>query len=281
MNEYEWHLLEDKQPVESVTIDGVDVRPGDRVRLRPRRGGDVLDIALAGKTATLDAIEQDYEGNLHLSVVVDEDPGRDIGVMRQPGHRFFFGPAEVEPIDHQAANSSPRSKAPTILIAGIGNIFLGDDAFGVEVLKRIGHRDLPAGVQAIDFGIRGLDLTYALIDGADVTILVDACPRGGRPGDLYLIEPDLTGLDRQLPGAPTLDAHTMSPANVIRSARAMGGPLKKMLLLGCEPETLGPEEGQMGLSDAVASAVERAIPLLESVVEQVLSGEWPLRITES
>jgi hydrogenase maturation protease len=111
--------------------------------------------------------------------------------------------------------------------------------------------------------------------------LVDACPRGGRPGDLYLIEPDLSSLDAQPAGAPALDAHTMNPGNVIRAARAMGGPLKKILLLGCEPETLGPEEGRMGLSDTVASAVERAISLLESVVERVLSGEWPLRITES
>jgi len=280
MNEFEWHLLEDKNPVESVVIDGTEVKSGDRVRLRPRQGGDVFDIALAGKIATVESIEQDYEGKLHLSVVVDDDPGRDIGMMRQPGHRFFFSATEVEPVEQEPGLASKQT-TPSVLIAGIGNIFLGDDAFGVEVLNRFAHRALPEGVRAIDFGIRGLDLTYALMDGADITILVDACPRGGPPGDLYLIEPDLNALDNGEPGSATVDAHSMNPANVIRAARAMGGPLKKILLLGCEPQTLGPEEGQMGLSEPVAAAVERAIPLLESVVERVLGGEWPLGTTQS
>ena len=98
MNEWEWQLLEAKKPVEDLRISGVEVRPGSRVRLRPRAGGDVMDIALAGKTAVIESIEQDYEGKFHLCVVVDEDPGRDIGLMRQPGHRFFFDQDEVEPL---------------------------------------------------------------------------------------------------------------------------------------------------------------------------------------
>src|SRR5271155_3846634 len=97
MNEWEWQLLEDKTPVESIEILGVPVRRGDRVRLRPRAGGDVFDLALAGKIAAVESIEQDYEGKMHVSVVVEDDPGRDIGMMRQPGHRFFFAPEEVEP----------------------------------------------------------------------------------------------------------------------------------------------------------------------------------------
>jgi len=96
MNEWEWQLLEDKTPVESLVADGVDMRAGDRVRLRPRKGGDVFDLALEGKTATIECIEQDYEGKFHLAVVLDEDPGRDMGMLRQPGHRFFFNPEEVE-----------------------------------------------------------------------------------------------------------------------------------------------------------------------------------------
>ena len=79
-------------------MGGVELKPGDQVRLRPRKGGDIFDLALAGKTATIEAIEQDYEGQLQLAVVVDEDPGRDLGLKRQPGHRFFFGPEEVEPL---------------------------------------------------------------------------------------------------------------------------------------------------------------------------------------
>jgi hydrogenase maturation protease len=97
MNEWEWHLLEDKTNVEFVDVGGVTLRAGDRVRLCPRQGGDIFDLALAGKTAVIESIEQDYENNLHLAVIVDDDPGKDMGRLRQPGHRFFFTPGEVEP----------------------------------------------------------------------------------------------------------------------------------------------------------------------------------------
>ncbi len=276
MNEWEWHMLEDKPSLESVLIGGVQVGPGNRVRLHPKKGGDVLDIALAGKVATVESIEQDYEGQLHISVVVDDDPGRDIGMMRQPGHRFFFTAEEVEPIEQAGAPPVIARTTPTILIAGIGNIFLGDDAFGVEVVNRFARSEPPDGVRVVDFGIRGFDLTYALIDGADVTILVDACPRGGAPGDLYIVEPDLNSADVAEAPQAAVDAHSMNPISVLRAAKAMGAPLKKIVLLGCEPESFGPEEGRMGLSESVAAAVERAIPLLESVVKRVMEGEWPL-----
>lgn len=98
MNEWEWQLLEDKTPLECVQVDGLEIRQGDRVRLKPRMGGDIFDLALAGKTAIVEAIEQDYEGQAHLAVVIDDDPGRDLGLLRQPGHRFFFAPAEVVPL---------------------------------------------------------------------------------------------------------------------------------------------------------------------------------------
>jgi hypothetical protein len=109
VNEWEWQLLEDKTQVESIEIQGVHVRRGDRVRLRPRAGGDVFDLALEGKIAAVESIEQDYEGKLHVCVVVEDDPGRDIGLMRQPGHRFFFAPSEVEP----AAQSGETRAAET------------------------------------------------------------------------------------------------------------------------------------------------------------------------
>ena len=98
MNEWEWQLLEDKTVLEDIEVAGVRLRRGDQVRLRPRPGGDVLDLALAGRTAIIESLEQDYEGNLHVCVVIDDDPGRDIGLMRQPGHRFFFPPAEIDEI---------------------------------------------------------------------------------------------------------------------------------------------------------------------------------------
>ena len=194
MNEWEWQLLEAKKPVEDLRISGIEVRPGSRVRLRPRAGGDIMDIALAGKIAVIESIEQDYDGKVHVCVVVDEDPGRDIGLMRQPGHRFFFDPDEVEPLPRGDDEDVEQPKVPRILIAGIGNIFLGDDAFGVEVVRRLSTRKLPQNVRVTDFGIRGYDLAYALLDGYDTTILVDACPRGEPAGTLYVIEPDVTDL---------------------------------------------------------------------------------------
>jgi hypothetical protein len=94
-----WGELQDRTPVESVRIFGQELRAGDRVRLWPKQGADIIDLALAGKVATIEAIERDFEDQVHLAVVVDDDPGRDLGLLRQPGHRFFFSPAEVEPMD--------------------------------------------------------------------------------------------------------------------------------------------------------------------------------------
>ena len=96
MNEWEWQLLEERTPLDSLLVSGVELRPGDLVRLRPRAGGDVLDLALSGKTAIIQALEQDYEGKSHVAVVLEDDPGRDLGMLRQPGHLFFFSPEEIE-----------------------------------------------------------------------------------------------------------------------------------------------------------------------------------------
>jgi hypothetical protein len=98
MNEWEFQLLEDKTILNVVRIGDVEFTLGDRVRLKPRARGDVFDLALSGKTAVIEAIEEDYEGNVHLAVVLDDDPGRDLGMLRQPGHRFFFSVEEVEKV---------------------------------------------------------------------------------------------------------------------------------------------------------------------------------------
>ena len=98
MNDWEWRLLEEKTPLEHIRVFETDLRPGDRVRLRPRKGGDILDSELAGRTGAIESIEQDYEDRIHLAVVLDDDPGRDLGLLRLPGHRFFFSPEEVEPL---------------------------------------------------------------------------------------------------------------------------------------------------------------------------------------
>jgi hydrogenase maturation protease len=273
VNEWEWQLLEEKTPVDHLEMSGVELRTGSRVRLRPRKGGDVMDIALAGQVATIECIEQDYEGKCHVCVVLDDDPGRDMGLLRQPGHRFFFDAEEVEPLSEEEARQIPEVQKPAILVAGIGNIFLGDDGFGVEVVRRIAGRNLPAGVRVSDSGIRGFDLAYALQDGYETTILVDACPHGQAPGTLYVIEPDLKALDD--PDAPQamVEAHAMNPMSVLRMARAMNIELKNVLLVGCEPETLGGEEGQMGLSAPVEAAVDDAVKLVDSLVNRILSGD--------
>jgi hydrogenase maturation protease len=275
MNEWEWQLLEEKTPLEHLEISGIEVRSGSRVRLRPRKGGDVMDIALAGQVATIECIEQDYEGKCHVCVVLDNDPGRDMGLLRQPGHRFFFDAEEVEPLSDEEVRELKPAQKPSILVAGIGNIFLGDDAFGVEVARRMAGLDLPASVRVADFGIRGFDLAYALQDGYETTILVDACPHGEAPGTLYVIEPDLKALDGPDAAPATVDAHAMNPMNVLRMAKAMNIEIKNVLLVGCEPETLGGEEGQMGLSAPVEAAVDEAVKLVESLVNRILNGNGP------
>lgn len=272
MNEWEWNLLEDKTAAAGqLEIDGIAVKVGDRVRLRPKEGGDILDIALRGQVAIVEGIEEDFEGALHLGVVIEDDPGRDLGMMRQPGHRFFFTPAEVEPLP-QTSGDEPATKAvkPTILVAGLGNIFLGDDAFGVEVVHRLMSRNLPPEVRAVDFGIRGLDLAYALQDHYETTILIDAFPHGQRPGTVSVIEPDIS----EITTAPDslVEAHSMHPLNVLRMAAA-NGSLNRVLLVGCEPESLGGDEGCMGLSKPVEAAMEEGVNAIEALIKRLLDGE--------
>lgn len=276
MNEWEWQILEDKPPLDSIELQGVALRRGDHVRLRPRAGGDVFDLALAGRVAIIESFQQDYEGKLHVCVVVDDDPGKDVGMMRQPGHRFFFAPEEVEPLSPEP-KSQLQPVEKKILVAGIGNIFLGDDGFGVEVANRLLRRTFPSGVRIGDFGIRGFDLAYALMEGYQTTILIDACSgeQHTTAGTLFVIEPDLRGLDSSEASDSFVEPHSMNPVNVLRMAAGMGAQLSRVLLVGCVPATLGPEEGLMGLSEPVSAAVEEAVGLVESLVSRLLNGDWP------
>jgi hydrogenase maturation protease len=156
-----------------------------------------------------------------------------------------------------------------ILIAGIGNIFLGDDGFGCEVAARLARRIWAGDVHVMDFGIRGLDLAYALSRGIGTAILVDAVPRGGKPGTVYIIEPDLC--EPVTPGdSGYLDAHAMDPVKVIAWARSMSDSVGRILIVGCEPSTFGPDEGQMGLSEPVAAAVDEAVNAVEQLVRELM-----------
>ena len=155
-----------------------------------------------------------------------------------------------------------------ILIAGIGNIFLGDDAFGSEVAREMMRLSLPEGVSVSDFGIRSYDLAYALMDGVDAAILVDAASRGGRPGTIYVIEPIVSEIDEC--GEGVADAHSMNVVNVLQMVRALGGAICKIYLVGCEPASLETEDGRLGLSDTVRAAVPRAIEMIQSLLTDFL-----------
>lgn len=172
----------------------------------------------------------------------------------------------MENVLPQDLKESAALSRPSILVAGIGNIFLGDDAFGCEVVRRLSGRQWPESVRVVDFGIRGFDLAYALLDGYDVTIFVDATPRGEAPGTLYTIEPEVNEIeDIQTQGA-IVETHGMNPMKVLQMVKSMGGSFKKILLVGCEPATFGPEEGQMGLSAPVEAAVDQAVSIVASLV---------------
>jgi hydrogenase maturation protease len=156
-----------------------------------------------------------------------------------------------------------------MLIACVGNIFLGDDGFGVEVARCLALKTLPPEVVVKDFGIRGFDLTYALMDPYDLTILVDACARGLAPGTVFLLEPD--PVDEVQGG---FEPHGMNPMNVLRMVKSLGGTPGRVLIVGCEPAELGSDnDGELGLSDPVEAAVDEAIALIESLITKTLEGE--------
>ena len=155
-----------------------------------------------------------------------------------------------------------------ILVAGVGNVFLGDDGFGVEVVRRLAGRELPEGVEVVDFGIRGLDLAYALQDDYDAVIFVDATPRGEKPGTVYLLEPEI-----EEDGGVALDTHGMDPVKVIKLSRALGARPTRTLVVGCEPQVVvsgaAYDDMLMELSEPVRVAVEEAVKLVESLVEEI------------
>jgi hydrogenase maturation protease len=151
-----------------------------------------------------------------------------------------------------------------ILVAGVGNVFLGDDGFGVEVVRRLANRPLPPEVRVADFGIRGLDLAYALLEPYDLVIVVDANRREGPPGTLYVLEGDPTGS-----GSSAVDAHGMIPTRALGLAHEMGARIPRLIVVGCEPESFGePGVGRMELSGTVAGVVEEAVRLVDSLLQR-------------
>jgi hydrogenase maturation protease len=250
-----------------IEISGLILRPGSRVRLRPRSGGDPLDAALSGRTAVIEGIDEDDAGAAHVAVIIEDDPGHDLGGSRHPTRRFFIAPAELEPL--AAEEDRPQRR---VLVAGIGNVFLGDDGFGVAVAQQLRGRQLPAGIEVGDFGIRGMDLAYALGRGYHAAILVDAVSRGRSPGTLHVIEPD------ESEGAAIPDSHHMDPLVVLGLARRLGQVPAHVLIVGCEPTAIGGDwepASVMTLSAPAAAAVERAADLATELAVKLAAGQSP------
>jgi hydrogenase maturation protease len=260
-----WGELERQGP-DSVTVNGIELRPGSRVLLAPREGGDIFNVALAGRIGVVEKIEHDIDDSIHLAVTLEDDPGRDLGESRFPAHRFFFAPDEVEPI----AGKEGEPAVKRVLVAGIGNIFLGDDGFGVEVVSRLRERALPPGVDVVDFGIRGMDLAYALAGSYDAAVLVDAAARGEAPGTLSVIEPEIDE------GEAMVETHALDPVKVLRLARELGGIPRRTLVVACEPELVvagePDEDVVVELSASVRGAVEGAVGLVEELVGELRMG---------
>jgi hydrogenase maturation protease len=159
---------------------------------------------------------------------------------------------------------------PRILVVGVGNIFLGDDGFGVEVARRLSGMDLPEDVKVVDYGIRGMHLAYDLVDADhELTIMVDATAQGDKPGTVYVIELDLPAAEDTGGPAPLLDAHGMQPDVVMGLIAVLGGEPGRVLLVGCEPAVL---DHQMNLSPAVEQAVDTAVRVVVDLIDKYPFG---------
>ena len=177
-------------------------RPRQRRRRRSRRARPRAAAAAPGRrrdrprarsarSPSIESIEQDYEGRVHLAVVIEDDPGMDLGLARQPGHRFFFSPDEVEPRRRLRTAHGQRSRARHGSSSPASATSSSATMRSASRWRAASARRCRPACRVVDFGIRGLDLVYALMDGFDLAILVDAVPRGGAPGTLYTIEPEL------------------------------------------------------------------------------------------
>jgi hydrogenase maturation protease len=171
-----------------------------------------------------------------------------------------------------------------LLIAGVGNIFLGDDGFGVEVANRLASADLPDWVHVVDYGIRGMHLAYDLAGGYNSAILVDATARGGEPGTIYVIEPDrratpagTDGEDATLAGSPMFNAHGMQPDVVLGMLGMLGAADRQVLVVGCEPASV---DYGIGLTEPVAAAVDDAVVVVLDLIAGAAGSDEHLLATK-
>jgi len=154
-----------------------------------------------------------------------------------------------------------------ILVAGVGNAWLQDDAFGGECARRLEAEGVPSGVTVMDFGTGGLDLAYEVMRGYDSLVILDASRQGGEPGTLYVIEPDMDEYAPAIEDGEMIDPHGMDPATMLRFVRATGGWPGKVVVIGCEPGEV--DEVGLGLTPPVAAAVERAVGLVRETIAEL------------
>ena len=154
-----------------------------------------------------------------------------------------------------------------ILVAGVGNAWLQDDAFGGEVARRLEHEGVPSGVTVMDFGTSGLDLAYEVMRGYDALILIDASRQGEEPGTLFVIEPQREEFAPSIEDGEMIDPHHMDPSTVLRFVAAVGGFSGKVVVIGCEPGEV--DEVGLGLTPPVEAAVERALALVGETIAEL------------
>ena len=245
---------------ESVVIAGVEVAAGTKVVLRPghRRAGRPRHLPRRDDGHRRRRVQRCRGSTAHR---------RDRG--RRPGDRGA-GVAGSLPVLPPRRDRGGIERGPMrALVAGIGNIFFADDGFGVEVARRLDGREVPAGVQVADFGIRGVHLAYELLDGYDLLVLVDAMPLGEPPGTVAVVEVESDGAEP----SGGLDAHTMTPATVLANLERLGGHVERIVVVACQPAAI--EEG-IGLSPAVAAAVDGAADLVLDVLnDSLVNGREP------
>ena len=243
-----------------IVVDGIVYRRGAKVVLRPEFGRAPQDNVWADRQATIERIYRDYEDGYHIAVTVDDDPGQEL--MRDIGRYLYFKPAEVD-----GPRDVTKKLEKQILIAGVGNAWLQDDAFGGEVARRLRERELPSGVSVMDVGTSGLDLAYEVMRGYSALVIVDVSKQGGEPGTLYVIDVDRDDVPAEIEDGESIDPHSMDPMTMLRFVRVTGGWPGRVQVIACEPAEV--DEVGLGLTPAVEAAVDRAIALVLETVEEL------------
>ena len=172
-------------------------------------------------------------------------------------------------IEITQTKSQTSSAKKRVMIAGVGNMFMKDDGFGGAVIKKMLDKEFPEGVEVKDFGTGGLKLAYDLMKGYDGLILLDASSRGEKPGTLYVIEPNENDIDPDLEHGGPIDPHGADPATVLRFVKSIGSWPGKVLIVGCEPETV--DDFEIGLSEPVNAAIDKAVEMVDDIIKEIYS----------